>query len=167
MTFLHKYLKYKKKYLNLKKIIQKGGVFEKDGKRMVRIDTETNYEVQELKCKLEEKGLIGAEAIKKYKGKPGEKDDKAEQTGKIGVKTFFEAGYTFQELKDGGFNINNFINSGILNPKTISGYTFDWNDIKNTLKYDNNFKKLLDFGFEPVALENLIKKNEDEFAKIL
>jgi len=166
MTFLHKYLKYKKKYLNLKRIIQKGGVFEKDGKKMVRIDTETNYEVQELKCKLEEKGLIGAEAIKKYKGNPGKEDDKAEQTGKIGVKTFFEAGYTFQELKDGGFNINNFINSGILNPETKSGYTLDWNDIKNILKYENNLKKLLNFGFEPVVLENLIKSNEDKFAKI-
>jgi hypothetical protein len=155
MTFYNKYFKYKNKYLNLKKIIHKGGVFEKDGIKMVRIDGNTDYKVSELKKKLEDMGLKGAAAIKKYKGKPGDIDDVEDQMGKIGVKTFFEAGYTFQELKDGGFNINNFIDSKILNKETPKeAYSLDMNDIKNILSAENNFRKLIDIGF---GLDNIAK----------
>jgi hypothetical protein len=55
MDYLDKYLKYKNKYLNLKKIIQKGSAYEKDGKEMVRIDADTECEVSQLKKILEVK----------------------------------------------------------------------------------------------------------------
>ena len=162
MTFYNKYLKYKNKYLNLKEIIQKGGIYIKDDKEMVKIDKNTEYEVSKLKEELEKQGLIGAAAIKKYKGNPNVKDNPSETTGKIGVKTFFKARYTFQELKDGGFNINNFINSSILNSKTTKEvYSLDMNDIKNILSAENNFRKLIDIGFDLDDIAKVITEDSE------